>query len=83
MVDPIFIEKWLIGLCGVKSKSLVDLSYVQSNKQQGYLGLEFVNGQKISLRQIEQDLYRLDDRGVIMDGLMKLQTELSQAVSNY
>lgn len=82
-IDPIFIEKWLTGLCKVKAKSYLDLDYAQSDKQIGYLGFEFVGQNRLSFQQIEKDFYIWEGKGVFMEGLSRLHGELKAAISNY
>lgn len=68
-LDPIFIEKWLIGLCDVKVKTILDLAYAQSNTRQGAITFEFVNGEKLSLFQVEKDFFVSDNLGLVLDHL--------------
>jgi hypothetical protein len=68
-LDPVFLEKWLIGLCKVKVKSLLDLSYAQSNTKQGAVTFEFVDGEKVSLSQVEKDFFVTGDTGLVLEQL--------------
>lgn len=68
-LDPIFIEKWLISLCDVKVKTILDLSYAQSNTQRGAVTFEFVNGEKLSLQQVEKDFFVKGKMGLVLDHL--------------
>ena len=81
-LDPVFIEKWLIGLCKVKVKSLLDLSYAQSDTKRGLIEFTYVDGEKISLPQVEKDFFlvSIDGRpgGAILEGLNNLYLELKK-----
>lgn len=77
-LDPIFIEKWLIGLCKVKVKTILDLSYAQSNTKQGALTFEFVDGEKLSLQQVEKDFFVMDKLGLVLDQLANSVEDLKK-----
>lgn len=81
-LDPIFIEKWLIGLCQVKVKSILDLSYAPGNVQTGLVEFEFVNGEKISLPQVEKDFFLVKESGhttgVLLENLNKSLEDLKK-----
>jgi hypothetical protein len=68
-LNPAFMEKWLIGLCKVKVKSLLDLSYAQSNTKIGAVTFEFINGEKLSLAHVEKDFFVTQETGLILDQL--------------
>lgn len=77
-LDPIFIEKWLIGLCKVKVKTILDLSYAQSNTKQGAMTFEFVDGEKLSLQQVEKDFFVMDKLGLVLEQLGSLVEDLKK-----
>lgn len=77
-LNPIFIEKWLIGLCRVKLKSLLDLSYAQSNTKQGAITFEFLNGEKLSLSHVEKDFFVMQELGLVLDQLNNSIEELKK-----
>ncbi len=77
-LDPIFIEKWLIGLCDVKVKTILDLSYAQSNTKQGAVTFEFVDGEKLSLLQVEKDFFVLGEMGLVLEQLNNSLEELKK-----
>lgn len=66
VLDPIFIEKWLIGLCDVRVKTILDLAYAQSNTKQGAVTFEFVNGEKLGLFQVEKDFFVSGNLGLVL-----------------
>lgn len=81
-LDPVFFEKWLAGLCKVKVKSLLDLSYAPSSSKQGFIEFYYANGEKISLPQVEKDFFLVNlqgrEAGAILEGLSGLQEELKK-----
>ncbi len=77
-LDPVFIEKWLIGLCKAKVKTILDLSYAQSNAKQGAADFTFVDGGKISLFHVEKDFFIKGNMGLIIEGLGTLLEDLKK-----
>jgi len=75
-LDPIFIEKWLIGLCKAKVKTILDLSYAQSNTKQGAVDFEFVDGEKISLLHVENNFFVKGNMGLVIENLNGLLEDL-------
>lgn len=80
-LDPIFIEKWLIGLCQVRVKSILDLNYAQGNVRQGAVTFEFVGGESLTLTQVEKDFFVMGEVGVILDHLGKSLEDLKKQLA--
>ena len=85
-LDPIFIEKWLIGLCQVKVKTLLDLNYAPSNSKTGLVEFTFVDGEKLSLPQVEKDFFLTQveghPAGVVLEHLNKSLEELKKQLQS-
>lgn len=77
-LDPIFVEKWLIGLCKAKVRTILDLAYAQSNTKQGAVDFSFVDGEKISLLHVEKDFFIKGDMGLVFDKLSSLLEDLKK-----
>ena len=81
-LDPIFIEKWLIGLCKVKVRTHLDLSYAESNTKQGAVTFEFVDGHKVSLHHIDKNFFTTKTEsheiGLVLEQLDDLLGELKK-----
>lgn len=81
-LNQVYIEKWIIGLCKVKLKTLLDLSYAQSNTKQGAITLEYLNGEKVSLLQVEKDFFVMQEMGMILDQLGNSLEDLKKHLSS-
>lgn len=81
-LDPIVIEKWLIGLCQVNVKTILDLAYAQSNTREGFVTFEFVNGDKLALQQVKKDFFTTQrdgkELGLVIDQLAPALNELKK-----